>query len=228
MHKIQEELLRLSQEKNLGAYTLREIGSFIGESSPQKIKHHLTELQKKGLIKVDKVKGMIEKTKHDWGRSISRNTKLLSIPILGAANAGFPNVREMAGTTNIEGFLRISSSLLKPSNTREHRLFAIKVVGISMNRAIIDGKRIEDGDYVIIDVDDKAPRNGDVVLSIIDGMANIKKFYLDKENNQVVLMSESTKDFAPIYIHEDDNFLINGKVVQVIKKPKTIWDEEGI
>ncbi len=225
MHVIQQALLRLAQEKNLGAYTLREIGSFVGEASPQKIKHHLGELQKKGLIRVDKVKGMIEKTKHDWGRSVSRNTKLVSIPILGAANAG---PAQIIAQGNIEGFLRVSSSLLKPSRTREHRLFALKVVGISMNRAKVDGKRVEDGDYVVIDVDDKAVKNGDIVLSIIDGVANIKKFYLDKENNQVVLMSQSTKEFAPIYIHEDDDFLINGKVVQVIKKPKTIWDEEGI
>ena len=52
------------------------------------------------------------------------------------------------------------------------------------------------------------------------GMANIKKFFLDRENRQVVLMSESTKDFPPIYIHEDDEFMVNGKVVQVIKKPR--------
>ncbi len=63
-------------------------------------------------------------------------------------------------------------------------------------------------------------RNGDIVLSIIDGMANIKRFFLDKANNQVVLVSDSTKEFPPIYIHEDDDFMINGKVVQVIKKPK--------
>jgi SOS-response transcriptional repressor LexA len=89
-----------------------------------------------------------------------------------------------------------------------------------MNRAEIGGKRIEDGDYVIVDVSDKHVRNGDIVLSIIDGLANIKKFYLDKKNNQVILMSQSTKDFPPIYIHENDDFMINGKVVQVIKKPK--------
>ena len=89
-----------------------------------------------------------------------------------------------------------------------------------MNRAEIKDKYIVDGDYVIVDADDKSVKNGDVVLSIIDGMANIKKFFMDRQNQQVVLMSESTKDFPPIYIHAADNFMINGKVVQVIKKPK--------
>jgi repressor LexA len=81
---------------------------------------------------------------------------------------------------------------------------------------------IEDGDYLIIDSDYRTPRNGDVVLSVIDDMANIKKYVFDEENNQIVLVSQSTKDIPPIYIHEDDSFMINGKVIQVIKKPKLV------
>jgi len=217
MHTIQQELLRIAQEKNLGQYTLREIGSFIGESSPQKIKHHLLELQKKGLLKIDKVRGMIQKTKQDWERSLGGNTKLLTIPILGAVNAG---PATMFAETNIEGFLKVSSTLLKFSPRKEHRFFALKVSGQSMNRATIDGKKIENGDYVIVDVDDKNVKNGDIVLSIIDGMANIKRLFMDHENNQVVLMADSTKEFPPIYIHADDDFMVNGKVIQVIKKPR--------
>jgi len=216
MHKIQEQLLKVAQEKNLGQHTLREIGSFIGIDSPQKVKHHLLQLQAKGLIKINKAKGMIKKTKQEW-ESMSGNGKLLSIPILGAVNAGPATI---FAETNIEGFLRISSSLLAPAKAKESRLFALKVVGPSMNKATIAGKKIEDGDYVVVNVDDKNVKSGDIVLSIIDGMANIKKFYLDKNNHQVVLMSESTKDFPPIYIHPNDNFMINGKVVQVIKKPR--------
>lgn len=217
MHKIQQELLRLAQEKNLGQYTLREIGSFVGESSPQKIKHHLLQLEKRGLIKVNKVKGMIEKVRRDWEKSLSGNTKLLTIPILGSASAG---PAQMFAETNIEGFLKISSMLLAPSVKKERRLFALKVTGPSMNRATVQGKRIEDGDYVIVDADDKNVRDGDVVLSIIDGMANIKRLRIDKKNRQIALVSESTKEFPPIYIHQNDDFMVNGKVVQVIKKPR--------
>ncbi len=217
MHKIQEQLLKLAREKNLGQFSLREIGSFIGEESPQKIKHHLGELEKKGLLRIDKVKGMIKKNEQEWQKGIMGMGKILSVPILGSVNAG---PAQIFAETNVEGFLRISSTLLDRSIKGEHRFFALQVNGPSMNRAKINGKRIEDGDYVIIDLNEKHPRNGDIVLSIIDGMANIKKFFLDKENRQVVLMSESTKNFPPIYIHENDDFMINGKVVQVIKKPK--------
>ena len=214
MHEIQKKLFKLAQEKNLAQYTLREIAEMVGETSPQKIKHHLQQLEKRGLIRVDKAKGVIQKTGTSWVGEHGTRTKLVAIPILGTANAG--PARAIA-EQNIEGFLRISDSLLRHRGSRH--FFALKVDGPSMNRVEIDGKRIEDGDYAIIDYEYKNPKNGDIVLSIIDGAANIKKFYRDEDGN-IVLVSDSTQDFPPIYIHKDDDYMINGKVVQVVKKPK--------
>jgi repressor LexA len=221
MHEIQEKLLRVAREKNLGQYTLREIGSFIGERSPQKVKHHLAQLEKRGLITINKTKGIIEKTQSgSTGTGLGgflKNAKLLAIPILGSANAG---PAQIFAETNIEGYLRVSNSLLGTRRSPTHQLFAIKVSGPSMNKAEINGKRIEDGDYVIIDSEDQSASNGDIVLSLIDGMANIKKYYIDKENNQILLMSDSTHDFPAIHIHENDDFAVNGKVIGVIKTPR--------
>jgi hypothetical protein len=53
---------------------------------------------------------------------------------------------------------------------------------------------------------------------VIDGMANIKRFILDKENERIVLKSESTQDFLPIFIHKNDQYQISGRVIDVIKK----------
>jgi len=219
MHEIQQKLLKLAKDKNLGQYTLREIGSFIGERSPQKVKHHLVQLEKKGLISINKMKGVIEKTQGGLIGGFLKNAKLLAIPILGSANAG---PAQIFAETNIEGYLRVSNSLLEQRRavSSRHQLFAIKVSGPSMNKAEINGKRIEDGDYVIIDGEDQSARNGDIVLSLIDGMANIKKYYIDKENNQILLMSDSTHDFPAIHIHENDDFAVNGKVIGVIKTPR--------
>ncbi len=203
----------------MGNYTLREIGAFVGEKSPQKIKHHLAQLEKKGLIRVDKAGGVIEK--REQGKTLAGflgNSRLLAIPILGSANAGPATIFANA---NIEGYLRVSSRLVGRAAAATHgRLFALKVDGPSMNRASVQGRRIEDGDYIVIDSEPGDPKNNDVVLSVIDGMANVKKYYVDKENNQILLMSESTHDFPAIHIHEDDDFMINGKVVGVVKKPK--------
>lgn len=212
MHKIQQNLLKLSGEKNLGSMTLREIGAQIGERYPQKIKHHLLQLEKKGFLKISKVKGLIEKTKPG---KIADTASLLSIPILGTANCGPAN---FYADGNYEGYLKVSSSLLD----KKKDVYAIKASGLSMNRVEISGNSIEDGDYLIIDSNAKSPKSGDVVVSIFDNMANVKKFQWDKENNRIVLTSESTKDFSPIFIHEDDDFSIAGKVIQVIKKPTNI------
>lgn len=88
-----------------------------------------------------------------------------------------------------------------------------------MNRARIREKTIQDGDYLIVDGNDRVPKEGEIILSIIDGAANIKRYHSDKRNKQIVLISDSTEDLAPIYIHPDDDFFVNGKVIDVIKKP---------
>lgn len=212
MHQIQENILKLVQRKNLDGMTLREIGEEIDEKFPQKIKHHLDQLEKKGFIKMDKQKKTIKKAIHS---SPLKNGGLLNIPIVGTANCGPATI---FANENIEGYLKISKNILKKCQN----IFAIRAQGLSMNQASINGNNIEDGDYLIIDSDNSDPHNGDIVLSVIDDMANIKKYVWDEPNNQVVLVSQSTKDIPPIYIHEDDSFMINGKVIQVIKKPKLV------
>jgi repressor LexA len=209
MHNIQEKILKIIRNKNLSGLTLREIGELVGEKFPQKIKHHLDQLEKKGFIKIDKKTKTISLSQGNTPKSNS----LFSIPIIGTANCGPATI---FANENIEGYLKISKNILKKC----HNIFAIRAQGLSMNQASVDGNNIEDGDYLLIDSDNTDPKDGDVVLSIIDDMANIKKYVWDEKNNQVVLVSQSTADIPPIYIHEDDSFLINGKVIQVIKKPR--------
>lgn len=209
MHKLQEQLLKLIERKNIDGMTLREIGKEIGENMPQKIKHHLSQLEKKGFITID----LRRKEIHKKGTETIKSSPFFSIPIVGTANCGPATI---FANENIEGYLKISKNILNKCKN----IFAIKAQGLSMNKASINGQTIEDGDYLIIDSEYHSPQNGDVVLSIIDDMANIKKYVWDENNNQVVLVSQSTRDIPPIYIHEDDHFMINGKVIQVIKKPK--------
>jgi SOS-response transcriptional repressor LexA len=209
MHPIQEKLLKLIDQKKISDMTLRDIGELISEPLPQKIKHHLEQLEKKGFIAYDRKNKLISRTKTQ-----SKTFSLfVSVPVIGAANCGPATI---FANENIEGYLKISKNILNKCKN----VFAIKAQGLSMNKANINGQSIEDGDYLIIDSDYRNPRNGDVVLSVIDDMANIKRYVFDEENNQIVLMSQSTKDIPPIYVHEDDSFMINGKVIQVIKKPK--------
>jgi SOS-response transcriptional repressor LexA len=217
LHPIQEAILRLSQERNIAKLKLREIGRLIGHPSPQKIKYHIQQLEKRGLLKIDREHQLAQNTMHGWiDGFLQKGKRLLRIPIVGAANCG---PAEIMAEQNIVGYLRVSNALLHHRKTSDG-LFAVRADGFSMNRAKINEKSIDDGDYLIVDSNDRSPDDGQVILSVIDGAANIKRIHKDKANEQIVLMSDSTEDFAPIYIHKDDNFFVNGRVIDVIKKPK--------
>lgn len=207
MHTIQEKLLKIVDEKNIGGLTLRQIGDLIGESLPQKIKHHLSQLERKGFILIDKKNKKISR--------ISNKAKtdglFVSVPIVGSANCGPATIY---ADQNIEGYLKISKRFI----SNKKGLFAIKAEGYSMNQANIAGKNIEPGDYVIVDSKNVSPHDGDYIISIIDGMASIKKYRLDKKNSRIALLSESTQEYTPIFIHEADDFMINGKIVDIVKK----------
>jgi SOS-response transcriptional repressor LexA len=218
MHPIQEKLLNLSKERNLAQASLREMAAAIGlpQESPQKIKHHLLQLEKKGFFTIDRAKGLMEKASLLPGLAsglLTEASSLFSIPIVGMANCGPATV---FAEQNFEGFLRVSGRLLGRANPAG--LYAIRTNGSSMNRAEIGGKKIEDGDYVVIDSNKRVPGNNDIVLAIIDNKATIKRFIDDRANGQVILKADSSHDYDPIYLHPDDDFLINGKAVAVIKK----------
>lgn len=207
MHIIQEQLLKLIDQRNIGNLPLRQIGELVEEKLPQKIKHHLYQLEKKGFISIDRKNSKISRIKNKpQGQNI-----FISIPILGSANCGQASIY---ADQNIEGYLKISKLLV----SRQKDIFAIRAQGNSLNKANINGKNIEPGDFVIIDSKKTVPKDGDFVLSIIDDMANIKKYRLDQINERIVLISESTQTFNPIFIHKDDNFIINGKVIDVVKR----------
>ena len=156
---------------------------------------------------MDKIKGIIQKAE----AGVIKATTIMSIPILGTANCG---PATFYTESNYQGYLKISSRLID----KRKGVFALQADGPSMNRTNIKGKSIEDGDYLIVDSEARTPENNDVVVSVFDDVANIKKFRSDKENNRIVLSSESSQRFPPIIIHEDDNYHIMGKVIQVVKR----------
>lgn len=207
MHPIQERLLKVISEKNIGHLTLRQIGEIIQEKLPQKIKHHLSQLEQKGFITIDTKNEKITRINN----KIQTKDLFISIPVVGFANCGPATIY---ADENIEGFLKISKRLI----SKQKGIFAIKAQGNSLNKAIVNGKNIEPGDFVIIDSNQISPKDGDYILSIIDNMANVKKFRIDHQNSRIVLLSESTQRINPIFIHENDDFKINGKVIDVIKK----------
>lgn len=208
MHDIQEKILKLSKSKDILELGYRPLGRLIGVDKPQLVKHHVQQLLKNGLLR--------PKTRKDiqylLSTSSTKQPAFIEIPMLGAANCGPASV---LAEEQLEKSICVSESLLK----KRGNIFALLAVGDSMNQARVNHQSIEDKDYVIIDADQKSPTTGDYILSIIDNCANIKK-YARTKNGDIALLSESTEKYSPIYIHENDDFIVNGKVIQVIKGVK--------
>jgi len=207
MHYIQQKILNFADRLNIKRDSLRRIGRLIGEPHPFKISYHLKKLEKNGFIKIDKKTGKIKKIKSG---EVQKGL-FLAIPVLGGANCGDATI---FAKENFEGYIKVSKNIIRTSN----ELLAIKASGNSMNKADVKGQKIEEGDYVIVDTK-KQPRNNDYILAIIDNCANIKKLSINTKNKIISLVSESTEKHPVIFIHENDNFLINGVVECVIKKP---------
>lgn len=207
MHELQSKILELAEKNQLDGMNLRDIGDAIGENHLQKVKHHLNQLLAKNFIGIDS-NGNYKVIK--GGENHLRDSGLVSIPIYGSANCG---LAEIFAEDNLEGYLEVSEKFIKfkPS------LIALRAVGDSMNRASIVGQMVNPGDYLIIDTDERSPKDGDYVLSIFNNMANIKRFFFDKSRRTVTLISESNRSIPPIVADPDDSYMVAGKVLRVVK-----------
>jgi SOS-response transcriptional repressor LexA len=208
MHWIQEKILELAKTKDVLELGLRPLGREIGVDKPQLVKHHLQQLQKLGLLKPKSR----EDIKQFLDHSSSMQPSFVDIPVVGAANCG---PATLIAEEHVEKYITISESLLK----KRGNIFALVAKGDSMNKARVGGQNIEENDYVLVDGDQRNPIPGDYILSIIGNCANIKKYARTNDGN-IALLSESDSKYAPIYISEDDEFIVNGKVIQVIKAVK--------
>jgi len=164
-------------------------------------------------------KGFISRSSEDRGIKIlsQGKKKFVSVPILGTANAGSPT---FFAEQNVEGYLKLSRRLIAKKITEF--IFAIEVFGDSMDQAEINRKKIESGDYVLVDAKCKEYNNGDKVLATVDSLATIKNFFqIDRETIGLFPQS-SNKSHKPIYLTPEDNFVINGKIIDVFKTPATM------
>ena len=176
------------------APTIEEIGEQFGLSSLATVHKHLTNLQKKGLVK------------RDWNRSrglelvpTQVSVKAVELPLLGRVAAGSP----------IEA-ITASETIFVPEDMVGRRdTYVLQVKGDSM----ID-EQIRDGDWVVVE-DRKSADNGEMVIALVGGQdATLKKFY--KEAGRVRLQP-ANPTMQPIVV-DPDAVQIQGVVVGVMRK----------
>lgn len=215
MHPTQQKILELAKTMKINYKNPRVIGGIIGVQNPQNVKHHLEQLKTKGFINIDTISGVV--TVNGFENSVIVEG-LVKVPIYGSANCGPATV---CAEENLAGYLAVPSSKIKGRS--KDGLFIVIAEGDSMNNAKnVKGGPIENEDYVIVDSKNKNPSNGSYVLSVIDGLANLKRFYKNEKERRIELISESNQNVRPIYIDEEDfgDYMINGVVIEVIKKKK--------
>lgn len=170
--------------------SVREIGAYVGLSSPSTVHFHLKGLQSAGLITQAAGKT----------RAISINSNNLpkkdQVPVVGNVAAGSPILAQEC----IEDYLTFDTDGL----TGEH--FALRVRGESMLYA-----GILPDDLVIVHQQQDA-RNGEIVVAMIEDEATVKT--LQRKDGHTLLLPENP-DYEPI---DGDNAEILGKVVAVVRK----------
>lgn len=213
VNEVQKKLLDLAETVNLSTHTYYRLAKTLDVDHPYKVQFAIDQLVKKGKLVKNYKTGTISKPKDNCAAD-----GMISIPYYGYVNCG----EALAfAQDRIEGYLKITPSIVPISDF--HNLFALKASGNSMNDARIGGRKVDDGDYIIArKKTNYFPDNGDYVISIIGGAANLKKFRKDTKNRQIVLESESTEDLPPIVISEQDvnnlsAYSIAAKAVAVVK-----------
>lgn len=213
----QEEILSLIRDfflENGYAPSLGELQSKLGFSSKRGVVNHLSALENKGYIIRTSEPRSIQLLDGNDDANLEYEY-LIAIPIFGYANAGTPLV--MAEEEAL-GILKIDRNLI--GRKSKENLFGLIVKGDSMNERVLDGIKIEEGNYLIVDKDAKV-EEGDAVVAIIDSSATVKNISLKTEDVVVLYPESDNPTHQPIYIDSDSNFMINGKVIKVLDNPMT-------
>ena len=186
------EYIESQHSLNNRAPSMREIASKF-EIAVSTVKWYIDILVEKGLISNNSSYYGLATTK-----MIKSKSNVEQIPIVGSIACGSPLLAE----ENIESYLPIPKVFL---GNGKH--FILKAKGDSMINAGID-----DGDYVIVKQQESA-EEGQIVVALIDDEATLKRYYLDKENQQIRLHPENNNMEDMFF----DNIKIQGVAVKVIK-----------
>jgi repressor LexA len=168
----------------------REIAEHFGYSSIATVSDHIETL---------KIKGNLQKN-FNTARSLQLTPAFdelsFEIPLVGSIAAGAP----------IQA-IRTHETITIPRDMMGPKVFALKVRGDSM-----EDEGILDGDYVIIE-QLEIPRNGDIVVALLDGEnVTLKKYFREKDH---VRLQPANGKYKPI---KTNKVTIQGKVRGVIRR----------
>jgi repressor LexA len=173
--------------------TLADIAKIFGYKNRATVQQHLQAIEKKGFIKKSpKLSRGIELTLED--------KYFVPRPVLGEVAAGNPLTIYPDAIDTVE----LPTIARMPADS-----FLLRVKGDSLKDAYIFS-----GDIVIVNPN-LEPKNGQIVVAILDDAAVVKRFY--KKRNEIELVSENP-EYKPIVIDKKyASFKIVGIVIGIYR-----------
>ncbi|MGZ4832136.1 MAG: transcriptional repressor LexA [Terriglobales bacterium] len=178
--------------------SFEEIGGGLGLSSLATVHKHISNLEKKGLLKRDYNRSRSIDVLPPRGRMKQTMAAPFSLPLLGRIAAGQP----IEAVENPE-----SISLQDFTGSKD--VFVLQVRGDSMQ-----DEAILDGDYVLVEKVQTA-RNGEIVVALVDGAdTTLKRFY--KEGDRIRLQPSNAAMQSIIVAAAAVQ--LQGRVIGVLRK----------
>jgi repressor LexA len=177
--------------------SFEEIGKGLDLSSLATVHKHITNLERKGLLKREQNRSRSIDVLPVRSRMRSK-PESTSLPLVGRIAAGRP-------IEAVENPETISLGDL----TKSKEVFVLQVTGSSMQ-----DEAIVDGDYVLVEKT-KTARNGEIVVALVENSdATLKRFYLEGDN---VRLQPANASMQPIIVPAH-NVQVQGRVIGVLRK----------
>jgi repressor LexA len=181
--------------------SFEEIGDGLGLSSLATVHKHVTNLEKKGLLRRDynrsrsidvlPVRGLFK-------RQTQKAPSEIALPLMGRIAAGQP----IEAVENPE-------TISLGDITRSKDVFVLQVKGESMK-----DEHIVDGDYVLVEKTESA-HDGEIVVALVEGTdATLKRLYREGTN---IRLQPSNVAMKPIVVPAK-SVQVQGRVIGVLRK----------
>jgi len=182
--------------------SFEEIGDGTDLSSLATVHKHITNLEKKGLLKRD----------YNRSRSIDvlppRGALKKSMEVAASAAMELPLMGRIAAGRPVEA-LQNPETISLADFTRSKEVFVLQVKGDSMQ-----DEAILDGDYILVEKTGVV-RNGEIAVALVDGMeSTLKRIF--KEGDKVRLQP-SNAAMQPVIVSAAA-VQVQGRVIGVLRK----------
>jgi repressor LexA len=181
--------------------SFEEIGQGLGLSSLATVHKHISNLEKKGLLKRDYNRSRsidILPVRGIFRRQAPKAPPDIALPLMGRIAAGQP----IEAVENPE-------TISLGDITRSKDVFVLQVKGESMK-----DEHIVDGDYVLVEKTNTA-RDGEIVVALVEGTdATLKRLYREGAN---IRLQPSNATMKPIVVPAR-SVQLQGRVIGILRK----------